>query len=106
MATHPLCTFSLEDLTDMVKQIFEYTKRGDATANFWSVNSHIPQHRRRQIELGILGPLIDNTLSFRTWRPHWPTDYPIFSPYATTKDNTTSQYSQGKPIPTIHLGYP
>lgn len=101
MSTHPLCSFSLADLTSMVKQMFDYTKRGDITVSFWTVNSHIPQHRRRDIERAILGPLVDRSLSFNNWRPRWPIDFPIFSPYATTKDNTTSQYSQGEPIPTI-----
>jgi hypothetical protein len=39
--------------------------------------------------------LEDPTLSFATWKPNWPAEFPIFSPYAATKgENHTSQYSQ------------
>jgi hypothetical protein len=88
----PLCDFNLKEMTLMMQQLMSYNKKG---IDFWSANSHIPQNQHARITLQILGPLVDNTINPNTWKPNWPVEFPIFSPYAITKgEHGPGQYSQ------------
>lgn len=74
----------------MMGQIFGYNRNG---ISFWDANQHIPRSQRTRVEHQVLGPLVDATLSWATWRPNWPQEFAIFSPYAINKDEK-SAYSQ------------
>lgn len=89
MPADPLCSFSLVEMTRMMRQIFSFDNRKGVT--FWSVNSHVPVHLRVQIEIDILGPRNPPA----NWQPNWPDKWPLYSPYAITKGmNAVSEYSQ------------
>jgi hypothetical protein len=89
----PLCRFTKKELTMMMKQIFDFDNRNGNT--FWTANSHIPRNRHDEIRRRILGPLVDQALTFNTWSPDWPEEFAIFSPYAATKgEESGSLYSQ------------
>ena len=92
MSADPLCNFSLRQMTSMMHQIFSYKQ---AEGGFWRANKHVPSRLHVQIERQVLGPLVDNTLNWQTWRPNWPIEWPLFSPYAITKgEHSGSMYSQ------------
>jgi hypothetical protein len=88
----PLGNFTLGQLTKMMKQIFDYDRNG---VSFQSVNSHVPRSQWPRVRRQVLGPLEDSSISTQTWRPDWPIEFPLFSPYALTKGkDSTSMYSQ------------
>lgn len=92
MAADPLTSFSLREMTVMMQQIMSYNHNG---ISFWQANKHIPGNQHARIARQILGPLADNSLNWNTWRPNWPAEFPIFSPYALTKgEHGPGQYSQ------------
>jgi len=92
MAPDPLCSFTLRQLTDMMAQILRFNKNG---ISFWTVNKHVPQSQRTRVERQILGPLVDQNLNWNTWKPNWPAEFPLFSPYAITKgERSAGMYSQ------------
>lgn len=78
----PLCSFTLKQLTSMMKQIFDYDRAG---VTIVTANPHIPRSQWPRIRVQILGPLEDPSINTPAWRPNWPTEFPIFSPYAITK---------------------
>jgi len=73
MATAELNAFTLPEITEAVRQIFNNSR-------FWAANDHIPFRARAQLTNRILQ------------NQDWPEDIPIFSPYAPTHDG----YSQSK----------
>jgi hypothetical protein len=81
-AEYPLHTLTIQILTAIIAQIFAFN---NGKVSFWSCNSHVPHAERSRIELAVLGPLRDAAISWVSWRPDWPVQYPLFSPYASQK---------------------
>lgn len=88
----PLCNFTLQQLTGMMKQIFDFNRAG---VTIETANSHVPRSQWPRIRRQVLGPLVDPSINAATWKPNWPIEFPIFSPYAITKgEGSSGMYSQ------------